>query len=559
MNQTSTGSNRVEVKMVFTSDASKATSELSKIAASAKNVDMVAKEAQKNLERMNGPNGASKINSPAFPSTVRDAQGNTHSVQAWQSAQKRIEASRQKEEETKALKAMQGGNRVTEPSQVGGGGGGLELVAKGAIALSAINSISAGINTLGDTSKGARGKLLGLVETLPIVGSTVAGLTKALIAFGESGLRKDLSLQEKGNALADAKGQNRFGIDQKIRAGRIEQTGTIEQSRSGTPSYFVSGVGGEDERITAAKMNEDRAMKAANRALVDSQNFDRTDLKRANKSVDVNQNFVNASLAREKELANQAAAAQNNKGFVERNQPIFDFAKSPIIPLVKAAAGSYNDKSPLNGLPQQEVTQGQRKDLGRALVEQEEALRTSKEKSLNAALKLNEYEKARTETMKAQAQLLKDQYAAAKGQEEDFGSMDAEKKQTILDTLKKSKEQGFAALDSEEKSLISGNSATSKYAREESAKLGASDDRLAQIRELTGERSSKAIGEDLQKVSATINAKIEIDESVLAEKLANILGQLVKSIEMNLSKQLTNSNSQLDAELVKQRKLSEAS
>lgn len=498
----------LETRLVFTTDASRATPELRRLQDQVKGVDRAAQEARKNLERMppgqrpgqqtyavQGPSGASISHAAAMSVSRGGYTGYAPGAGAYQPIHM---------QPTGGPRSAPGGDGIG--AEVVGLAAFKKLLGPIALAVAAVKTFTAAMegaskaisqshNPLGIDDRPMSGigqqvrPWFDAANNVPLLGP----LTRALAQnrdkgqeMGEAAMRQTLA--ERAMAQQPIRFEAEAAQADLLRRGRGLRWDAVmgaDFARAPRhPGVFGNAMDAirspaERDAISAidwARANVDRA-KVADRF--------------ATSDVDTQQGRLNAERAK---LNAMPAISSNDIEAVSQSAALNPGA------VARLSAAIAERKQ------QENVVMEETKRLG-------EALNRNQETRLNLAQKEHEMATKKTDQMKVQLSLLDQELQKGKGQAAEFGMTNLSDRRSLFETMKEAKEKGFAAISEAQRRQLAGSSATAGWANEQAEILGQSDPYLKAIREMTGQTDLGNLKKRVVELREKVEIKVINDEA----------------------------------------------
>jgi hypothetical protein len=474
-----------------------------------------------------------------------------------------------------------GGNPTGDPKDKKPGGGSeagsiteaLHL-AKMAMAINFVAKLGATVSTLGDNSVGTTEKLKTLLETIPVVGSSLAGLVKplerafdaALIENPNVPVGKDLLSQLSAGTLPESLGSfavssftNFFGfgsgteelrrrerrinqipyISAKESIIRREESARLDLGRQSDLNEINANIGVDAARASTPLMFAPDSGFVGPLGRRGGVRFDEKDeydkiLRQA--AIGVEQAKAEAAGAR-----NAAATVRNMdafEGYSLNGERIDDIRSRS-----RTATGDAQDAYSTfvaNGRGANErltatdkIAEGER-TIREAMEYQAELAKRvtgAHEATVNAIRKEHEVASKVTDQMQQQLAIKRDQLRTVESGASQFGTYDKAKQLAVRDVLQRAKEEGFQNLDPVEKELLLGTQVTAEWAREKSKQEFVDDPVYKDVLKDVGLADAGVLKGEIKKLETEIKVKIEFDAEKLAETLKKEFERFKKDME----------------------------
>lgn len=429
----------------------------------------------------------------------------------------------------------------------GGGGGGSDVaqLLKFAAIAGSVSQTMAGVGRAMDAATqkaNSFGQGVGifvdqLAESVPILGGIWSGVKGFITSLAYGADKRSLSnyMAERGGNEARADIDRRrseflSGVGQQTRAADRALEMTRQQSARSLLPYQGGGalLGGAalgfqnaaDPRLIEAMQRVSLAQDAIGGAGAEKQEAD-------------------SERARLQERAIRSAA---NRDRLQREKDAYD--KGSLF----GADGTKNKDFDVNqfiknqGDNKYKLAEREQRlaDAQKEALKDEEALlkgiENQKQKSLQAAQRQYDLDKARVDVLKAQRDIIGDELAKRQASAQQFGSMGAADKLAVKFALERSQREGFGNLTQEERGLLQQTGVTQDYANKEARKLAKDDPLYKELQKMLGQESDQKLqernnelAEAIAKKTAEINNKFAEDSArIVGEKMAESMAEALR-------------------------------
>jgi hypothetical protein len=454
------------------------------------------------------------------------------------------------------------GGKASRALTPGGGGGGIgSVVGVGQDMLGGAGRIAGGIATAGavvqtvanltvaiqglsNPATSAREKMLGLAQSLPIVGDAIANLVSTSLDAIErlrdpaTAMRADRERFERpirmGVTAAEHAGRMRadpfareareagFRADAVRRNPNAAVFGRVAGRMGGPMGMMLENLLAEDNPVGAGLGNIQNARRGLDAAQT-AEAASGADVARARARADGAQAAFKAANAKLK--AAEAAAGVGGGGHLTGVAGRALTTMGGVGGMLGARFGG-GLVDPAAGRLAREVLAGDANEkaarAAQANAEYERAITEQKKAQLTTAQQQAALTKAETEMLRTKKDLLQQERDTVKGGLRQLGAMDETMQWATVGAFKRFQKGGRAAVTDDEMGLLQGNAITAeavaKRLEEDFKKTGAGDALL----KLAGKNDLKVIENELKNTNVNFDLKVQLDETELAKKMAEI-------------------------------------
>lgn len=409
---------------------------------------------------------------------------------------------------------------------------GLELVTKlaawAAVARSVLG-LGEAVASMGEHVGTARQHLSHFLDAIPLLGDAIGGVARTVyslhdaIAYGSARGRLARSVIDTPIQIAEYRFRTQQDVSQRLAESRgLDAAGTVALHRQFRRPEAERELASQ---IDTSRDPDDRSQLVSQLAGMETRRV-------------AERNVVAARSALAESNTNRAAAESDvREAFAERmGGGGLDSSTQRLRERFEAAR-----KNPYEDFEFRSAMVANTAEIGRAEAELERSTRLIaeyKERSLTAAQREFEFEKAKTSELKSQADVLAAREQKARAAASQVGLMGVDDKARLLQAAEKYNAVGFKNLTVEERGVLSGFGPAGERLRKDAEDFSAQDPAFRRLQELFKIEDAKVIAEERIKVSAEFRVQVEMNEQQYVEAFRRVLDK-VREMERDQEERMT--------------------
>lgn len=430
------------------------------------------------------------------------------------------------------------------------GGGGFARMAAGAAAVTATAAaIGEALGKLDNNLLTTRQKILGVAESIPLVGSYVAStidntaLALDRVQNRDRARRLDAlrMTQPRDMGIASLREQGSVGIgslEREINSARFSAD-TIAavplQSTIDLRDRQAGGLGGF--AAAALQMKRDPRETAALDAIQQAKRGEyQADLEagfaydRLSGQEGVAERAVEQAAAARQRAEDSLAAGRGQRGSGER-RPGQGVGMDGIVNRYGGRSGGFDTDTAGRGL--EEAQRDAQVAIQKAMEEQNRLQRdatANKEKQLALARAEFEVSKAETNLVKTRLALAQEEKSRLQGAALQFGGMAENEQYALAAALKRFKEGGKEAVSKDQLALLQGSAVTGKFVGEALQVDASADPLFKGLLKQTNQRDLETVKAEVDKLAIKVAGQLHLDE----KQAADVMKKAVESVNEDL-------------------------